>query len=188
MIRLFEGMDAQQTALSEALLYGPLFYPEMGEGGLKKDDARQIVEWMYTPLGMDVCIVLGPMDDIRQGSADALLKVIEEPPCPSIHLHLWCLDSAQVSPTILSRVPPEFVGGIPPEEDFEEVSRMFLEQDAEFFGVLKEWKGKESLLLRGILSALDPEDLSHLRKWEQMKPLLSLPLTTPSMLVASWFD
>ena len=188
MIRLFEGSGAKDAALKAASEVG-MFYPEVGSGGLKREEVLEVVRWMETPLGREHAIVLGPMDQVRQGSSDALLKIIEEPPVAGIHLFMHCEDASQVSPTILSRVQVEFVASADSTEyDFSEIWASYMKQDSSFFGTLQQWKGQERELLRGMVSGIDPTDFESLKKWERLRELTTCSILTPSMMVAAWFD
>jgi hypothetical protein len=78
---------------------------DLGDGGLKIEDTRELVELLgNTPVG-DVpgVIVVGPMCRMQQGTADVLLKSLEEFDQTRVRPILWAYAEADVSPTIRSR-------------------------------------------------------------------------------------
>ena len=75
---IFHGPGAKAAAMQKAVSAGRLLAPPFGEDGLKTDDAREVVELLFsTPLGMDIgVIVVGPMDEANLKASDVLLKRI----------------------------------------------------------------------------------------------------------------
>ena len=102
---LFHGPGAKAAAMQKAVSAGRLLAPPFGEDGLKTDDAREVVELLFsTPLGMDIgVIVVGPMDEANLKASDVLLKRIEEFRGDLILPILWAHDLGGVTPTIRSR-------------------------------------------------------------------------------------
>jgi hypothetical protein len=101
---LFHGPSARAAALALVPKIGRLLR-DMGEDGLKIDDTRELADLLAnTPVG-DVpgVIVVGPMCRVQQGTADVLLKSLEEFDQTRVRPILWAFAEADVSPTVRSR-------------------------------------------------------------------------------------
>ena len=101
---LFQGPDAEDSALEAAEKYGRILAVLGTEKGVRKDDSREMVAIHNMPPASDVLgsVVIGPMDKATLEAADALLKVVEEPSAYTKPF-LWALDLGEVPPTIRSR-------------------------------------------------------------------------------------
>lgn len=101
---LFHGPSARAAARALVPKLGRLLR-DMGDGGLKIEDTRDLVDLLgNTPIG-DVpgVIVVGPMCRVQQGTADVLLKSLEEFDQTRVRPILWAFAEADVSPTVRSR-------------------------------------------------------------------------------------
>ena len=102
---LYHGPGAKGSAIAEANRIGRLISPPLGDGGLKVDEAREVVSLLSsTPTGEAIgVIVLGPMDEANPKASDTLLKTIEEAPSEYTALVMWANDLGGVSSTVKSR-------------------------------------------------------------------------------------
>lgn len=122
--RLFYGPGSYVEAQKAALNHGPYAGGPFGDDGLKIDEAREVARLAMQPAVGDLgrqSMVVGPMDAIREGSADALLKSIEEIPEFNVRPFLWADDIGEVRPTIVSRCVPVWCHA---EEDESEWSEL----------------------------------------------------------------
>lgn len=191
MIHLYHGPGAKAGALSYASRWGSLHYPPFGEGGLKMDDVRELVDLLHMPIagGKDVAFVVGPLDRIRDGVGDAMLKTIEEPPVPTNHLILFAEDAYAVSATIRSRVKIIFCGKSPEdsgESDSLDLAELLSAQG--FWKFAGEYKGREQEWVRAIVNSLDPEDPRSLRVYDALRPLTLQGILTPSMILSALWE
>jgi len=103
---LFHGPGARTEAVnsSNAPGFRPVSDP-VGDGGLKVDDSRTLVEIAsVAPVGdKKGSLVLGPLDRATPEAADALLKTLEDLAEGPVRLFPWAWDLAGVLPTIRSR-------------------------------------------------------------------------------------
>ena len=191
MIHLYHGPNAKAGALSYASQWGGLHFPPFGEGGLKMDEVRELVNLLHMPIAGSegVAFVVGPLDRIRDGVGDAMLKTIEEPPVPTNHLILFAEDAYAVSATIRSRVKIIFCGNSP--EDSIEPESLDLAELLSAQGFWKfavEYKGREQEWVRVIVNSLDPEDPRSLRVYEALRPLTLQGILTPSMILSALWE
>lgn len=164
-IRLFFGPVARDTALQTAESEGRLISDVIGDGGLKVDDSRTIVE-LASHAGVGdkkPFLVVGPVDEATPEAADALLKTLEESTSASLQILLWAHHRNSVIPTILSRVHAVWCPGPPVVrwEDMAGVSDLWAALKKQDFGsvlgVLRKHKGTETDLLNGVLFHLEKE-------------------------------
>jgi len=111
---LYHGPGAREAAITEANRIGRLVAPPIGDGGLKVDDARLVVELlMSVPTGeLTGVIVIGPMDEANAKSSDTLLKSIEDFRGDYTIPIMWAHDLGGVSLTIRSRCLDRFVSAL----------------------------------------------------------------------------
>ena len=102
---LYHGPGAKGSAISEANRIGRMVGGPFGDGGLKVDEAREIINLLSsTPVGeITGVVVAGPMDEANPKASDTLLKTVEEAPSEYVALIMWANDLGGVSPTIRSR-------------------------------------------------------------------------------------
>jgi len=126
----------------------------MGDGGLKVDDSRLIVDLaLYPGVGTKPpSLVIGPLDRATPEAADALLKTIEEISTKPLRLVLWADYLALVVPTIRSRSQdvwcPAGPSWVPPWDYLEEEAKqlckaVLMEDPSRILGALegreKDW-------------------------------------------------
>lgn len=110
---LFHGPTAHARALVAARGLGRLLR-DVGEGGLKIADSREIIDLMNgAPVGDEPgVIVMGPMDLAQQGATDVLLKSLEEFNPSLVRPVLWANDETEVISTIRSRCLRRWCPGV----------------------------------------------------------------------------
>jgi len=201
-VTLHYGPGAHRQAQIEALEWGPYMDGPFGLEGLRKDDARQVAKLcrLVAP-GDDArrSIVVGPMDAIRAGSSDALLKSIEEYEAPRVRPFLWAWDLGEVSPTILSRVMPIWVPGpkgAQPETELTDSGAKVIQAClsgslASVIKIVEEAKGKERELLveasRALSEVLIQDPEKGLDVWDSIREALSISTVSRAQCVlALW--
>lgn len=102
---LFHGPGGRSSALVDAKVRGKLSCEPIGEGGLKVDESRALIEMLLMPFpgNEKKSFVVGPMDEANVNASDALLKSLEDLDHSKYVLNLWAADVMNVSPTIQSR-------------------------------------------------------------------------------------
>lgn len=181
---LFHGPGAREAALRKVEAVGHLMAPPYGDGGLKVDDAREMVlQLLNVPLRQGLGVVIaGPMDEANPKASDVLLKSIEEFDGEVVLPLLWANDLGGVSLTIRSRCLDVWCPGIPvPDEDDEEITGMAWElvtkfQEGDITGMpgvfSKKFKEKNGPKLVGALSeivATRLDDLMMRDLWERLR-------------------
>lgn len=173
---LFYGPGAYLAAQNAALNHGPYAGGPFGEGGLKIDEAREIALLAIRPAVGDLgrqSMVVGPMDAVREGSADALLKSIEEIPEYNVRPFLWAEDIGEVRPTIVSRCIPIWCHADEVESEFSELGgRAFSAYQSGNLPVIiecvEEAKGNERAFLLEVVRRVSP--------WVSTQPKTALEL------------
>ena len=176
---LYHGPTSFDEALVEAHKIGRLLCPPVGEGGLKKDEARDLVELLsYPPIGDALgVVVIGPMDICLPASGDVLLKTLEDGSDKHNRIILWAHDLGEVRPTVKSRCLPIWCGGDFIIEDelsdlSERLYQAFLDRDLfEITSTVLDSKSKESEVLRAFVDLLSEDISKHLDFWESIRPL-----------------
>lgn len=79
--------------------------PEKAMTLIKIDQVRALQDWVYCPphLGQKRVVVIHPIDQMNRAAANALLKILEEPP-PYLYFLVLASELGSVLPTILSRL------------------------------------------------------------------------------------
>lgn len=194
---LFHGPGARQAAVDEASQQGRLVAPPFGDEGLKTDEAREVVELLYsTPIGDDPgVLVVGPMDEANPKASDVLLKVLEEGDLRVAIPILWANDLGAVSPTIRSRCLHRWVNGSAAEEDEdlefgvrELLDASFRDEVARMPPALTKLKGKEkkvaAVAAEVLASMLD--DPKALVLWERVRKLAMKRNPVPMEILATF--
>lgn len=106
--RLFHGPSARDEAVRLADETGRQVSDPVGDGGLKVEDARSIVELAISPgVGSKIpVVVVGPIDEATPEAADALLKTLEEITRSPLRIVLWANNISGVVGTVKSRSIP----------------------------------------------------------------------------------
>lgn len=188
---LYHGPTSSDEALVEAHKIGRLLCPPVGEGGLKKDEARDLVELLsYPPIGDALgVVVIGPMDLCLPASSDVLLKTLEDGRDEHNRVILWAYDLGEVRSTVKSRCLPIWCGGeIILEDELTELAerlyRSFLDRDLfEITSVVSDSKSKESDVLRAFVTLLSEDINQHLDFWESVRPLCGHRRLTPAQFM-----
>lgn len=188
-MKMFHGPGARDRAMAEAAKYGSLLHPPFGEGGLKRDEVTELIEIASVPVagGRSQGLVVGPLDRVRDGNLDALLKTLEEPPVATNHLILYAEDAYAVSATIRSRVEIIFCprNG---DQELDTVDFGTLMSAQGFWKLAAEYKGKEQEWIRAIVNGLDPSNPVHLRLYLRLRPLTTMAITTPTMILSALWE
>lgn len=192
---LFYGPGACTEAQSAALAHGPYAAPPYGMEGLKIDEAREVALLVQRPAVGDrgaQSLVVGPMDAIREGSADALLKSIEEVNASTVRPFLWADDIGEVRSTIVSRCVSVWCPVDPyPAVDEELVSMAETTLSAYQKGNLpvildciEQSKGKERQFLLEVVKKLPDWHRYHrcdfLDLWSRLRQTLMSDMITPA--------
>lgn len=189
---LYHGPASFDEALIEAHKAGRLLCPPVGQEGLKKDEARSIVEiTAHPPIGDQLgVVVIGPMDLALPASSDVLLKTLEDGRDENNRILLWAYDLEEVRPTVRSRCLPVWCGGEETfDDDMVDLAKRLLEhlQASNVFEMLKviaEAKSKEVSLLRAFVGELDPENSVDVEFWSLfLRPLCGQRRLTQSELI-----
>ena len=188
---LYHGPTSFDEALIEAHKIGRLLCPPVGEGGLKKDEARDLVELLsYPPIGDALgSVVIGPMDLCLPASGDVLLKTLEDGSDKHNRILLWAYDLGEVRPTVKSRCLPVWCGGaVTVDDDLSDLSerlyRAFLDRDLfEVTSIASEAKSKEAEVLRHFVDFLSDDISKHLDFWEGLRHLCGYRRLTPAQFL-----
>jgi hypothetical protein len=189
---LFYGPGAQQEAHEFALSKGRLLAPPFGEGGLKTDEARQIVSLLTSaPVGDRLGVVLvGPMDDANPKSSDVLLKSIEEFNGRIVCPVLWARDIGGVTSTIRSRCLAQWSYGQDTDEGVDEGRKL-----------IHAWQGRDIPTLIEITKSLGTGDVLQVvsavsRKiagqerysdlWVELRHVLRYPDVLPAEILVAF--
>lgn len=182
---LFYGPGARAEALRKAAALGALMTPPAGEEGLKKDEARAIVEILSSaPIGSRRgVVVLGPMDLATIEASDVLLKALEDHREDWVQPILWADDVGGVRPTIVSRCLSEWVDGEPEPIDDEIVhiiDAALGEDLPELLVLLHGYKGKAIEVIRQAarVIAADPTPKA-LDTWSRLRAVAGYKNPTP---------
>lgn len=181
MAEMYYGPSSFDAAMDAALSYAPLYKPPVGLDGLKADEARQVANWcLEVPIEGRASLVVGPMDAVRQGSSDALLKTLEEDSESKIQIFLWAQDIGEVSSTIKSRC--DLIWSYGPEErsEFAEVGMRVLgavrsRQFDEVVIELENTKGSEREILDALVASISKsitDDPGLIPLWERLRVIL----------------
>lgn len=195
---LYHGPTAEATCTQEAMLFGRLLRKPFGmEGkGLKKDEAREVVQLNRKGAVNPSSIIIGRLDIASPLSSDALLKVIEEP-FDKVGIFLWADDLGGVSPTIKSRCRAVWCSNAGEEEchafDVSLLYQRWADQDLSFFiEVLRDNKGMEREIveacLAGYSNSIGLGSSDHVMEgWLRLRELLSMRSLTPSQVIEGLF-
>lgn len=195
MAEMYYGPSAFDAAMDAALSYAPLYKPPVGLEGLKADEARQITTWcLEVPIEGKASLVVGPMDAVRQGSSDALLKTLEEDSDSRIRIFLWAQDVGEVSPTIKSRCDLIWSHGPEDHSEFTDVGIRILDavRKRKFDEVvieLENAKGSEREILDALVAAVSKSitsDPGLLPLWERIRSILQNRIKVfPAMILSA---
>ena len=190
---IFHGPSAYDHALEKSVTPGfrPIC-PPIGAGGLKKEDAKTVIELVSQPPVGDPfgTLVVGPLDLATVSSSDALLKSLEDGRDPRVVLILWAEDIGEVRPTIRSRCLSMWCPGSPsinPDllQYAEEVILALSKNDLfEITLLFEKIKSLESEFLRVLLILLAKDPLRYLDLWSSLRPLCSAKKITRVQLIA----
>ena len=195
---LYHGPTAEATCIHEATLFGRLLRKPFGmEGrGLKKDEAREVVQLNRKGGLYPSSIVIGRLDIASPLSSDALLKVIEEP-FERVGIFLWADDLGGVSPTIRSRCRDVWCPNGDRDEDYAfDITLLYqrwADQDLSFFiEVLRDNKKNEREVvescLAGYSNSIGLGASDHvIEGWLRLRELLSMRVLTPSQVIEGLF-
>jgi len=183
---LFFGDSADQVAREEIQQHGVML-DSFGEGGLRVDESRQIVDLLLsTPMGDQTSFILiGPMDKSSPQASDVLLKVLEESG-EGVIPYLWATDVDGVSGTIRSRCVLKFCGQ---EESVDDLlgSRLysFIMRDDihKVISLCEEHKGEIEILLRSLCAYIRRKQSKEgFLLWSNLRPLLGGQVTHYALL------
>ena len=179
---LFHGPGARDHAVRASVAPGfrPVSEP-MGDGGLKVDDSRLLVEIAsVAPVGdKKGTLVLGPLDRATPEAADALLKTLEDLAEGPVRLVPWAWDLAGVLPTIRSRTLHQWCPGPDPlsylkgaaEGLIKAVSEKRLPAVVEALSEINDGEREDLLVaVQGPLLAMGSEGIDV---WVRLRPLIS---------------
>lgn len=201
---LFHGPGARAAALREADRIGRLVVPPLGDDGLTVAEARQAVELLLSPpVGEQIgVVVLGPLDEARGQSTDALLKTLEESSGRLTQPILWAHDIGGVSPTIQSRCFARWAGQADGVVDDEALMNAMAAVDATLSGDLAALlsavkdlaggnDGQSKVARRSFLSILcgvlaeDLDKPQHRALWERLRKVAHWTNPTKIEIVAA---
>ena len=179
---MFHGPGARDHAVRASVAPGfrPVSEP-MGDGGLKVDDSRLLVEIAsVAPVGdKKGTLVLGPLDRATPEAADALLKTLEDLAEGPVRLVPWAWDLAGVLPTIRSRTLHQWCPGPDPlsylkgaaEGLAKAVTEKRLPAVAEALSEINDGEREDLLVaVQGPLLAMGSEGIDV---WVRLRPLIS---------------
>ena len=179
---LFHGPGARDQAVRASVAPGfrPVSEP-MGDGGLKVDDSRTLVEVAsVAPVGdKKGTLVLGPLDRATPEAADALLKTLEDLAEGPVRLIPWAWDLAGVLPTIRSRTLHQWCPGPDPllylkgaaEGLIKAVTEKRLPAVVEALSEINDGEREDLLVaVQGPLLAMGSDGLDV---WVRLRPLIS---------------
>jgi hypothetical protein len=159
--------------------------PPAGEEGLKKDEAKRIVEILSSaPIGSRRgVVVLGPMDLATIDAQDVLLKALEDHREDWVQPILWADDVGGVRPTVVSRCLSEWVDGEaePLDDEIIHIVDAALDGDLpELLVLLHGYKGKPIEVIRQAarVIAADPSQ-TGLDLWGRLRSVASFKNPTP---------
>ena len=175
---------------------GRLICPPVGQKGLKKDEAREIVELVsYPPVGDSLgVVVIGPLDLATVASSDVLLKILEDGRDENTVLILWANDLGEVRPTVRSRCLSVWCAGDPiVEEDLVEIAESAFQAliKKDLFNLtllIQKVKSKESEFLRAFLDRLVDESPDYLDFWLSARPLCGFKRITQIQLLGPFVE
>ena len=138
-----------------------LVSPEEGSQQIKIEQVRDLINWVNQTAQMNGAkiAIITPAHKMNRNSANALLKIMEEPPAGN-HLILLSDDPAVLLPTIRSRAQQVLVT-VPPFED----SVAWLEQSQ---GTDRDWRTLLALSNGAPLLALDRADDEYLERRQKI--------------------
>jgi hypothetical protein len=130
-----------------------LLEPEGAAGMIKVDSVRDSIETAYTTASMGGrrVVLVRPADCLNQGSSNALLKVVEEPPSGTVFVFQTALPG-KLLPTLVSRLRMVKVPTPTPD---------ILEKTAQCLGISQDdMRVAEILLAEPMAVKIDPERLT----------------------------
>lgn len=110
--KLFYGATSREVALRHSQDVGTPIQEPIDATGLSIDSAREIVSLLSSAIVMGNLgtLVIGPLDDAKPQTFDALLKTLEEPP-QDILVILYAADIGNLPSTLVSRCQTTFIEG-----------------------------------------------------------------------------